>query len=72
MNDLSLLTPHGPKVATENGHRLAYATRLQRVAAAAHRVAVERGMFVLSDDLEPLTPAERDLRDRLLELGVQP
>lgn len=70
--DLQLATPHGPDVAVINGRRLAYVARLQAVATAAHRVAVDRGLFVMSDELEPLTTAERSLRDALLNLGGQP
>jgi hypothetical protein len=72
VNYPKMRTPHGPLAAVHNGRTLAYLTRLNRVADAAREVAVERGLLLDGDGLEPLTAAEKSLAQALLDLGSAP
>ncbi len=67
----SLRTPHGRLVSVHNGRTLAWLARQKRVVDAAQALAYERMLFA-TDDLELLSPAERDLRDALTALGEEP
>lgn len=68
----TLKTPHGRLVPIHNGRTLAYLTRQRLVVEAAQRLAEERGLLADDPSLEPLSPAEQELADALLKLGVAP